>query len=134
MFTEYKSTRTRKAPEDLASAKDWQPQGRRLYIPLDPKKYGRYFSEWTDEDGRKHRQVIWKQKPYCKLLLNQDAKSKDFAQLQVNTDAGLAVQVDPSDHKRHYISIPKGALASLPDAPCMLNYKQQGAKITLSAK
>lgn len=134
MFTEFKTTRTRKAPEDLASTKDWQPQGRRLYIKLDPSKYGRKFKTWTGEDGRKHSKVEWTQKPYCKLLLNQDPKAKDFAQLQVNTDAGIAVQVDPSDHKRHYISVPAGALASLPDAPCMLNYKQQGAKITLSAK
>lgn len=134
MFTEYKTTRTRKDPKDLASNKDWQPQGRRLYIKLDATKYGRKFRTWTGQDGRKHSKVEWTAKPYCKLLLNQDAGAKDFAQLQVNTDAGIAVQVDPSDHKRHYISVPAGALSKMPEVPCMLNYKQQGAKITLSVK
>ena len=134
MFTEYKSTRAKKAPEELASAKDWQPQGRRLYIPLDAKKYGMSVKHWTSEDGKKHHSIIWKQKPYAKLLLNNSKNAKDFAMLDVNTSAGIAIQADQENTKKFYISIPDGAMEAMPKAPCMLNYKQQGAKITLSAK
>ena len=133
MFTEYKSTRAKKAPEDLASAKDWQVNARRLYIPLDCKAYGLSVRKW-EEDGKKRHAITWAKKPYCKLLLNSKSGAKDFAQLQVNTDAGLAVQVDPANYKRVYISIPAGALEAFPKANAMLNFKQDGAKITLSAK
>lgn len=134
MFTEYKSTRAKKAPEELASAKDWQVNGRRLYIPLDAKKYGLSVRKWTDEDGKKRHKINWTQKPYAKLLLNNSKKAKDFAMLEINTSAGIAVQVDPANYKRVYISIPEGALGVFPKANAMLEYKQQGAKITLSAK
>lgn len=133
MFTEYKSTRAKKAPEDLASAKDWQPQGRRLYIPLDAKKYGMSVKKW-EEDGKKHHKITWKSKPYCKLLLNNSKNAKEFAMLEVNTSTGLAVQVDPANYKRCYISIPAGAMGVFPKANAMLEYKQDGAKITVCKK
>ena len=135
MFAEYTTTRARKDPKDLASAKDWQPQARRLYITIKPADYGRARKEWTDQDGRKHKRWEWKQKPYCKLMLNQDPKAEKFAQLVLNTEGkGLAVQVDPADPKRHYVSVPKGALEALPEDACMLNYERKDGKITLSAK
>lgn len=133
MFTEYKSTRAKKAPEDLASAKDWQVNARRLYIPLDCKKYGLAVKKW-EEAGKKRHAITWKQKPYCKLLLNNKSGAKDFAMLEVNTNAGLAVQVDPANYKRVYVSIPAGALEAFPKANAMLEYKQDGAKITVCKK
>lgn len=133
MFTEYKSTRAKKAPEDLASAKDWQVNARRLYIPLDTKRYGLQVQKW-EEDGKKRHKITWKQKPYAKLLLNNSKGAKDFAMLEVNTSAGLAIQVDPANYKRVYVSIPAGAMGAFPKANAMLDYKQDGAKITLSAK
>lgn len=133
MFTEYKSTRAKKAPEDLASAKDWQVNARRLYLPLDAKKYGLSVQKW-EEDGKKRHKITWKQKPYAKLMLNQDKKAKAFAMLEVNTSAGIAIQVDPANYKRVYISIPAGAMGVFPKVNAMLDYKQEGAKITLSAK
>lgn len=133
MFTEYKSTRAKKAPEDLASAKDWQVNARRLYLPLDTKKYGLQVKKW-EEDGRKRHSITWKQKPFCKLLFNNKQNAKDFAMLEVNTSAGLAIQVDPANYKRVYISIPAGALDKMPKANAMLEYKRDGAKITVCKK
>lgn len=133
MFTEYKTTRTRKDPEDLASNKTWQVNARRLYIPLDVKKHGLSVKKWTDQDGKKHHSITWKEKPYCKLLLNSEKKGKTFAMLEVGK-TGLAVQVDPSDLKKCYVSIPKGAMEVFPEVNCMLDMKQQGAKITVSRK
>lgn len=133
MFTEYKSTRAKKAPEDLASAKDWQVNARRLYIPLDTKKYGLQVQKW-EEDGKKRHAITWKQKPFCKLLFNNKPNAKDFAMLEVNTSAGLAIQVDPANYKRVYISIPAGALEKMPKANAMLEYKRDGAKITVCKK
>lgn len=134
MFVEYKSTRAKKAPEELASAKDWQVNARRLYIPLDTKAYGLQVKKWQEEDGRKRHAISWAKKPYAKLLLNNKPNAKDFAMLELNTSAGLAIQVDPADYKRCYISIPAGALEAFPKTNAMLKYKQDGAKITLSAK
>ncbi len=133
MFTEYKTTRAKKSPEDLASAKDWQPKARRLYIPLNLKDYGMNVVE-GEKNGKKTHSITWKSKPYCKLLLNNKQNAQDFAMLEINTDAGLAVQIDPANHKRCYISIPKGALKSFPKDNSMLKYKINGEKITISRK
>lgn len=135
MFTEYKSTRAKKAPEELEAGKSWQVNARRLIIPLDCKAYGLSVRKW-EEDGRKHHAITWKSKPYCKLLLNNKAGAKEFAQVRVNTEGkGLAVQVNPANLKECYISIPKGALEVFPQASCMLEYKRgKGMVYTLSAK
>lgn len=130
-FIEYKTKRAKKAPEDLASAKDWQVNARRLYLPLDLKKYGLDVSKW-EEDGKKHHAISWKHKPYCKLLLNSNKQAKEFCMLKVNTKAGLAVQVDPSNYSRCYVSIPKGALQVFPKANAMLEFKHKDDKITVS--
>ena len=132
-FTEYKTLRAKKAPEELASAKDWQVNARRLYIPLDTKKYGLQVQKW-EEEGKKRHKITWKQKPFCKLLFNNKQNAKDFAMLEVNTSAGLAIQVDPSDFKRVYVNIPAGSLDKMPKANTMLDFKQDGAKITVSKK
>ena len=141
MFTEYQSTRARKSPEELASGKDWQVNARRLYIPLSLEEYGLEVRKWEEDiikDGKpakkKRHAITWKSKPYCKLLLNNTQGAQDFAQLQVNTSGGLAVQVDPANYKRVYVSIPKGALGVFPKVNAMLNYKRNGATYTLSAK
>lgn len=134
MFTEYTSTRARKAPEELEAGKSWQVNARRLIIPLDCKAYGLSVRKW-EEDGRKHHAISWKAKPYARLLLNNKAGAKEFAQVRVNTEGrGLAIQVDPADMNKFYVSIPKGALGAFPEASCMLNYKRNGATYTLSVK
>lgn len=134
MFTEYTSTRARKAPEELEAGKSWQVNARRLIVPLDLKAYGLSVKKW-EEEGKKRHSITWKSKPYCKLLLNNKKGAKDFAQVQVNKEGkGLAVQVNPANFKECYISIPKGALESFPKSSCMLEYKRQGATYTLCAK
>lgn len=139
MFIEYTSTRARKASEELEAGKSWQVNARRLIIPLDCKKYGLQVKEFegVNSKGKKCKKhtITWKSKPYCKLLLNNKAGAKEFAQVQVNKEGrGLAVQVNPANLKECYISIPKGALEAFPKASCMLNYERQGATYTLSAK
>lgn len=113
-FVEYKTTRAKKPVEELEAGKIWQVNARRLYIPLDGKVYGLAIKDWTDGEGRKHHAVEWKHKPYAKLLLNSDRRAQAILQLQVNTSAGLAVQVDPANFGKFYVSVPKGALARLP--------------------
>lgn len=132
-FVEYKTSRTKKAPEDLVSSKDFQINARRLYLPIDTKKYGLSIQKW-EEEGKKHHKITWKTKPFCRLLLNKDKKSKDFVMLDINTQKGIAIQVDPSDFKKCYISIPKGAMEIFPKQDAMLDFKEDGAKITVSKK
>lgn len=132
-FIEYKTTRARKPLEELESAKDWQAASRRLYLPLDAKKYGLQVKKWT-EDGKPRHSIVWKSKPYARLLLNNKKSAKDFAMLEVNTERGLAIQVDPANYKRCYVSIPKGALEQFPANSCMLEFKREGAKYTLAKK
>ena len=133
MFVEYKSTRAKKAPEELEASKTWQVNARRLIVPIDAKKYGLKVKQWQEE-GKKRHAITWAKKPYCKLLLNNDKKAKAIAMLEVNTGAGLAVQVNPAKLDECYISIPKGALEAFPKASCMLDLKQEGAKITVCKK
>lgn len=138
-FVEYQATRARKAPEALASAKDWQPAGRRLYLPLDVKAYGLGVRTWegVNSKGKKCKKhaITWKAKPFARLLLNKQAGAKEFARVEVNTDAGLAVQVDPANFKRVYVSIPAGALDAFPADACMLEFKQgKDGAWTLCAK
>lgn len=130
-FVEYTTTRQKKSPEELESGKTWQVRARRLILPLDVQKYGLKVKKWS-EDGKSRHSITWKQKPYCKLLLNQDKKAKAIAMLEVNTSKGLAVQVNPAKLDECYISIPKGAMGVFPEESCMLDMKRQGAKITVS--
>lgn len=132
-FTEYQTSRTRKNPEDLVSSKDFQRNARRLYLPIDTKKYGLSIQKW-EEDGKKHHKITWKTKPFCKLLLNDNKKAKDFVMLDINTQKGIAIQIDPSNFKKCYVSIPKGALEFFPEEDANLEFKTQGAKITVSRK
>ena len=119
MFTEYKPTRAKKAPEELEAGKTWQVNARRLYIPLDAKKYGLKVQKWTEE-GKKRHKITWTKKPFAKLMLNQDKKAKAIVRLDVNTSAGLAIQVDPADMGKFYVSIPEGAKSAMPKKSCML--------------
>lgn len=130
-FVEFKTTRAKKPAEELEAGKTWQVNARRLYIPLDGKEYGLAVKEW-EEGGKKHHAITWKQKPYAKLLLNSDAKAKAILQLQVNTTGGLAIQVDPADFGKFYVSVPKGALANLPKVSAMLGVKVAGKAFTYS--
>lgn len=132
-FIEYKTTRAKKPLEELVASKEWQAKARRLYLPIDTKQYGLSIKKW-EEDGKKRHAITWKQKPYCKLLLNDKGNQKDFAMVEVNTQKGLAIQVDPSDFKKCYISIPKGALQAFPKGDARLEYKKQGSKITVTKK
>lgn len=141
MFTEYKTTRMRKPIEDLISSKDFQINSRRLYLPLNPKKYGLTIREWEEDilkngktTKKKHHQITWKNKPYCKLLLNNDKKSKNFLILDINTERGISIQTDPSDFNRFYISIPKGAMENFPKEDTNLEYKQEGNKLSIFKK
>lgn len=134
MFVEYKTSRAKKAPEELEAGKTWQLNAKRLLVPLDAKKYGLSIKHWTDDAGKKHHSVDWREKPYCKLSLNSDKKAKAIAMLEVNTSKGLAIQANPANLKEFYISIPKGALEAFPKESCMLDMKQQGAKITVCVK
>lgn len=118
-FIEYKTARVKKPQEELESGKTWQVKARRLYIPLQVKKYGLEVNNW-EEEGKKKHSITWKYKPYAKLLINDDKKAKAFVRLEVNTSAGLAIQVDPANHKRFYISIPEGAKKAFPKESCML--------------
>lgn len=132
-FVEYQTSRTRKDPEALVSSKDFQINARRLYLPIDTKKYGLSIQKW-EEEGKKHHKIIWKTKPYAKLLLNNNKNAKDFVMLDINTQKGLSIQIDPSNFKKCYISIPKGALDHFPKEDANLEFKTQGAKITVSKK
>lgn len=132
-FTEYKTSRTRKNPEDLVSSKDFQINARRLYLPIDTKKYGLSIQKWEEEGKKKHK-ITWKTKPYGRLLLNNNKKAKDFVMIDINTQKGIAIQVDPSNFKKCYISIPKGAMEVFPKEDAMLDFTQNGAKITVSKK
>lgn len=131
-FIEYKTTRAKKPLEELEAGKTWQVNARRLYIPLEGKDYGLKVKEWEEQvvkNGKpatkKCHSITWKQKPYAKLLLNEDHKAQAILQLQVNTSAGLAIQVDPANLGKFYVSIPKGALARLPKASTMLDVDVQ---------
>ena len=129
-FVEYQTKRTKKAPEDLESGKTWQVNARRLIVPINTKDYGLSIKKWT-KDGKKHHSITWDKKPYAKLSLNQDKKDKHFGLLEINTQKGLAIQINPAKLDECYISIPKGALDYFPKSSCMLEMDKKGNKITL---
>lgn len=132
-FTEYKTLRAKKSPEELVSSKDFQRNARRLYLPIDTKQYGLSIQKWEEEGKKKHK-ITWKNKPYAKLLLNNNKNAKDFVMIEMNTERGLAIQIDPSNFKKCYVSIPKGAMDHFPKQDANLEFKTQGAKITVSKK
>lgn len=124
MFTLYQTTRAKKAPGELVAGKNWQPGSRRLYLPLDAKKHGLKIRE----EGGRHK-VEWASKPYARLYLGDGKQA--VAKLEIQGDDGIAVQVDPSDTRRFYVSIPKGALGVFPTEACDVTIAadKQGALI-----
>lgn len=121
MFTLYETKRVKKAPGELVAGKNWQPGSRRLYLPLDGAKYGLKIHK---KEGRGHS-VEWAKKPYARLYLG-DGKSA-IAKLEVNNMQGIAIQVDPSNTGRFYVSIPKGARGVFPEEACDVSIKKDKA-------